>query len=152
MNHSPSPSASASSSGRSSAVPGRKSPVTPAPTGFLGSLQQLGDGLLAALQGRIQLFSAELQEEKLRLIQSFAWISAAIFAGAMALAFASLTFVYSMNGYARLAALAGLTLLYAGGFIAIVVMFRRHLARQPRPFADTLDELTTDRSCFRPKN
>jgi uncharacterized membrane protein YqjE len=124
----------------------------PAPSGFLGALQQLGDGLLAAVQGRIQLFSAELQEEKFRLIQSFVWISAAIFTGAMALAFASLTLVYALHEYARLAALAGLALLYAGVLIAIIVLFRRHLARQPRPFADTLRELDADRSCFRPKN
>ena len=124
----------------------------PAPAGFLGSLQQLGDGLLAAVQSRVEMFSAELQEEKFRLIQSFVWISAAIFTGAMALAFASLTLVYALHENARLAALAGLTLLYTGALIAILILFRRHLARQPRPFDDTLRELAADRSCFRPKH
>jgi hypothetical protein len=69
----------------------------------------------------------------------------------MARAFASLTFVYALHEYARLAALAGLTLLYAGVFIAVIVLFRRHLAREPRPFADSLRELAADRSCFRPR-
>jgi uncharacterized membrane protein YqjE len=124
----------------------------PAPTGFLGSLQQLGEGLLAAVQSRVELFSAELQEEKFRLIQSFIWISAAIFVGAMALAFASLTLVYALHESARLAALAGLALFYAGAFLAILFLFRRHLARQPRPFDDTRCELAADRTCFRPKH
>lgn len=125
---------------------------TPASTGFLGSLQQLGDTVISSVQTRIELLSAELQEEKFRLIQSFIWISAAVFVGAMALAFASLTLVYTFWQSARLVALAGLTLLYAGAFVIIIVMFRRHLARQPRPFADTLNELTTDRACFRAKS
>ena len=124
----------------------------PASTGFLGSLQQLGDQLVSAVQSRIELFSAELQEEKFRLIQNFVWISAAIFIGAMALTFASLTLVYALWETARLAALAGLALLYAGAFVAIIAMFRRHLAHQPRPFADTLQELAADRSCFRAEN
>ncbi len=126
--------------------------TAPASAGFLGSLQQLGDRLIAGLENRIKLFSAELQEEKYRLIQSFIWIGVAIFMGAMAVAFASLTVVCFFWDSARLAVLTGLTLLYGGGFVAIVVLFRRHLARQPRPFADTLRELADDRACFRAKN
>ena len=52
--------------------------------GFLGSLRKLGDSLLATVQERIGLFSIELQEEKLRLIQVFFWISAIVFAGILA--------------------------------------------------------------------
>ena len=39
-----------------------------------------------------------------------------------------------------LAVLGGLTVLYAGALLAIVIAFRRYLARQPRPFAATLQE------------
>jgi uncharacterized membrane protein YqjE len=124
----------------------------PAPNGFLGSLRQLGDGLLAALESRVQLFATELQEEKFRLLQSFIWISAAIFVGAMALTLASVTLVYALQENARLVALGGLTLVYTAACVAIIILFRRHLSRQPRPFADTLRELEADRSCFRPRN
>ncbi len=122
------------------------------PTGFLGSLRQLGDGLIASVENRLKLFAAELQEEKYRVIQTFIWISAAIFTAAMAVTFASLTLVYAFWESARLAALGGLTLVYLAGFIAIVLLFRRYLARQPRPFADTLHELSVDRSCFHSRN
>jgi uncharacterized membrane protein YqjE len=67
----------------------------------------------------------------------------------MAVTFASITLVYLLWDSARLAALVGLTLLYSGAVVAIVVAFRRHLARQPRPFAATLQELKTDRACIR---
>ena len=120
--------------------------------GILDSVRALADGLLATVQDRIELISVELQEEKYRLIQVFIWISAAVFAGMMAITFASITLVYLLWDSARLAALGGLTLLYTGAAVAIVVAFRRHLARQPRPFAATLDEIKVDRSCIRTEN
>ena len=124
----------------------------PAPTGLLGSFRVLGDGLLATVQDRLELFALELQEEKFRLIQTFFWISAAVFTGMMAITFASLTLVYLFWDSARLAVLGGLTLLYTGALVAIIVAFRRYLARQPNPFAATLSEFGEDRACIRPGN
>jgi uncharacterized membrane protein YqjE len=123
--------------------------ATPGPAGFLGSLRSLGDGLLASVQDRLQLFTVELQEEKFRLIQTFIWISAAVFTGMMAIAFASLTLVYLFWESARLAVLGGLTVLYAGALVVIIIAFRRYLARQPSPFAATLHEIGEDRACIR---
>ena len=128
-----------------------ESPSSTAP-GFLHSVRSLADSLLATVEDRIELISVELQEEKFRLIQVFIWISAAVFAAMMAITFASITLVYLLWDSARLAALGGLTLLYTGAAVVIVVAFRRHLARQPRPFAATLDEIKVDRSCIRTEN
>jgi uncharacterized membrane protein YqjE len=66
----------------------------------------------------------------------------------MALTFASLTLVYLFWDTARLAVLVGLTVVYAGAAVAIVLAFRRYLARQPRPFAATIEELREDRACI----
>ncbi|SDS13727.1 phage holin family protein [Opitutus sp. GAS368] len=122
---------------------------SPASPGLLGSFRTLGDALVATLQDRLELVSVELQEEKFRLIQIFVWISAAVFSGMMAITFASLTLVYYCWESARLAVLGGLALLYAGALVAIVVSLRRFLARQPKPFAATLQEIGEDRSCIR---
>ncbi len=122
---------------------------SPPPAGFMGALSALGDGLIASLQDRIELFSVELQEEKYRLIQTFIWISAAIFTGMIAITFASLTLVYLFWESARLAVLGGLTLFYAGALIAIILALRRYLSRQPSPFNATLQEIKEDRSCIR---
>src|SRR3954471_8353182 len=119
------------------------------PPGYLGSLRSLAAGVLAGAQERIELFSVELQEEKLRLIQSFIWISVIVFTAMMAITFASLGVVYLFWESARLVALGGLTLLYTGALASLVVAFRRFLARQPRPFAATLDALESDRTCIR---
>ena len=124
----------------------------PAPPGILDSLRALAGGLLGAAEERLGLFSIELQEEKLRLIQTFFWISAILFGGAMAVTFASLTLVYIFWEGSRAAVLGGLALAYAGGFIALVAGFRRHLARQPRVLSATLRELGMDRACITEKN
>jgi uncharacterized membrane protein YqjE len=124
---------------------------TPDPAGFLNSLRTLGDGLLGTLQDRIELFGMELQEEKFRLIQIFIWISAAIFTGMMAVTFASIALVYLFWESARLPVLIGLTVLYSAALVAIVLAFRRYLARQPAPFNDTLGEIGKDRECTRNK-
>ena len=122
--------------------------TTPGPSGFLSSLRSLGDGLLASVQDRIELVSIELREEKCRVIRTFVWVSAVVFLGAMAIVFASLTLVYLFWESARLAVLGGLTALFAGAFVVIVVAFRRHLARQPDPFSATQQELAEDRACI----
>jgi uncharacterized membrane protein YqjE len=124
-----------------------KSP--PAARGFAASLRALGDGVFASVQQRLELFSVELQEEKFRLIQTFIWISAAVFTGMMAVAFASLTLVYLFWEAARIAVLGGLALTYAGALVWIVIAFRAFLARQPNPFAATLHEIGEDRACIR---
>jgi len=124
-------------------------PETPVPAGFLASFRALGDVLLATVSDRLELFSLELQEEKFRLIRIFLWISAGIFAGMMAVTFASLTLVYLFWESARLAVLGGLALFYATALVAIIIAFRRFLARQPQPFAATLQEIKEDRACIR---
>ncbi len=126
-------------------------PTAPAPSGILGALRALGDGLLASAQERLALLALEVKEEKFRLIQTLVWIAAALFAGAMAIAFASLTLVYCFPAGARLAVLAGLTLFYLVALLALVGGLRRFLATQPEPFAATLQELAKDRACIPPK-
>ena len=127
-------------------------PETPAPVGFVASFRALGDVLLATVSDRLELFSLELQEEKFRLIRIFLWISAGIFAGMMAVTFASLTLVYLFWESARLAVLGGLALFYATALVAIIIAFRRFLTRQPQPFAATLQEIKEDRACIRTGN
>jgi uncharacterized membrane protein YqjE len=125
---------------------------TPSSDGFVRSFRVLGDGLLGVVQDRLQLLATELHEEKFRLIQIFIWISAAVFSGMMAITFASLALVFLFWEGARLTALLGLTVLYGGGLLVIVITFRRYLARQPRPFAATLGEIGEDRACIRPES
>ena len=80
------------------------------------------------------------------------WISAVVFTAAMTLTFASILVVYLFWESARIGVLIGLTGFYAAALVTLAFSFRRYLARQPRPFAETLQELKEDRSCMRNAN
>ena len=121
-------------------------------SGLLGSVRLLADNLLGSVHDRVELISIELQEEKQRLIQIFIWISVAIFSGMMAIAFASFTIVFLFWESARIAALGGLTLLYTAAAVATIVGLRKQMARQPKLFAASLQELKNDRACFPTEN
>jgi uncharacterized membrane protein YqjE len=124
-------------------------PAPPVSAGFIGSFRALGDGLLATVQDRLDLFSLELQEEKFRLIQTILWICAVVCTGMLAMTFVSIGLVYLFWESARLAVLGGLALGYAALFAATMVSFRRFLVRQPEPFLATRQELEKDRACIR---
>jgi len=127
-------------------------PTTSTTSGYISSLQSLGDGVLASVQARLELFTIELHEEKFRLVQSYLWISAVFFVGMMAITFGSLTLVYLFWDSARLAVLGGLTIFYSGMLAVLIIAIRGYLARQPKPFAATLQELGEDRACIRNEN
>ena len=120
--------------------------------GPLSALRGLADGLLGAVRERLELFSLELQEEKLRFFQALIWLSAAIFAAMLVIVFASLTLVYLFWDTARLQVLAGLTALYLTAFLLLVQRGRQALRERPRPFTATLAELGADQACIPPKN
>ncbi|HLP01519.1 MAG TPA: phage holin family protein [Opitutaceae bacterium] len=121
-------------------------------SGLFGSLRELGDGLLAGAQGRLELFSIELQEEKLRLLKTVVGVGAAVFLGMLAVVFTSLTVVFLFWETARLAVLGSLALFYAGALVVALLLLRRFFARQPSPFAATLHEFGKDRECIRNAN
>ncbi len=129
------------------AHPGLPSPPPPG-AGIVGALRRAGDQLIATVQDRLTLVSLELQEEKARLLRAHLWLSLALGAGLLALAFGSLTLVYLMWDYAPLATLLGLTALYTAVCVGLIAGLRSQLAREPRPFASSLDELTKDRTCL----
>lgn len=116
--------------------------------GLFGALHKLGENLFVILKARAELISLEVQEEKFRLVQIFVWISAVVFTAAMAVSFVSLTIVYFFWESARLAALGGLGAFFSLAFILILLAFRCYLAKQPEPFAATLEEINRDRECI----
>lgn len=79
-------------------------------------------------------------------------MAATVFAGAMAIVFATATVVYLLWNVAPLATLLSATAVFTAGVATLVWQTRRFIARQEKPFSATLGELEKDRSCFRPAN
>lgn len=119
------------------------------PAAYLEALRRLGDSALANIQDRMGLLAVELHEEKCSLIRTFIWISVIVFTGMMVVVFASLMLVYLFWESARLAVLGCLTLFYGAALVLMILAFLRHLRRQSKPFAATLEELEEDRACIR---
>ncbi|HLP26657.1 MAG TPA: phage holin family protein [Acidobacteriota bacterium] len=127
------------------------SDVTSAPRGILASLRKLADGLLAIVGDHVALIAVELEEEKLRLIRTLLWISAAIVTGVMTLAMISATLIYLFWEKGALAVILVLTALHGLLFLFALLGLRRVLYRQPAVFSATLEEIAEDRSCLRDK-
>jgi uncharacterized membrane protein YqjE len=124
----------------------------PVSGGLLGSLRGLADTVIVSARERLELLGLELQEEKLRFVQSLIWIAAAVFTAMLAITFASITIVFLFWETARLAVLIGLTTFYAIAFGWVLWKCRDYLTRQPRPFDATLNELQKDSACIRPRS
>jgi uncharacterized membrane protein YqjE len=117
----------------------------PGSSGLLGSLRSFADGLLGSVHDRVELLSLEL-------IQTCLWITAIVLLSLLTIVFGSFALVVWLWETSRLTAIVGLAGVYLVGTIAAVVLFKRFLARQPPPFAATLNELKHDRACIRPEN
>ncbi len=100
----------------------------PAPRGALESLRSLGRRSLGLVQNRLELFSVELEEQKLRLIRVLMLTAAAIFLGNTALLVISATIVILAGERARLGVLIALCVIFLGGAIWAALVLRKEFA------------------------
>jgi uncharacterized membrane protein YqjE len=125
--------------------------MNPTPTtsgGWLESLRRIGASSAALVRSRFELFTVELQEEKLRLLNLLIWfgLAAAIGVGGVFVAMIALAFwLWTTAGYAGLIGLAAGSLAVAGG---IIWSIRRKLQTGPTPFAQTVAEFRKDGECL----
>jgi len=120
--------------------------VSGAPSGGLsGAIARLGESALGLVRTRIELAALEFSEEQERRKEQLLLLGVAAIAFAFAL-FAASAFVvaYYWESY-RLAALAGVTILYL--LIGVAALWRMEAQGRTtrRPFAATLAELERDR-------
>lgn len=124
----------------------------PPPAGILESLRRLGRTGVAALQNRLELFSVELEEQKVRVVRLLVLAGAAIFLGNTALLTISATIVVVVGESARVPVLIGLSLLYLAAAIWAVLALRKELRSAPPPFRETISELKKDTEWLIPPN
>lgn len=126
--------------------------MDPSPTNQgeqLGPLRRIGGSLLALARSRLELFTVELQEEKLRVLNLLVWlgVAAALGVAGIIIAMSALTFwVWAAAGYAGLVGLAVITL---AGAAVILSVIRYKVRTGPTPFAHTVNEFKKDAECLR---
>jgi uncharacterized membrane protein YqjE len=119
-----------------------------APPGLFASLRRLLQHSVELAEVRLELFATELQQEKLRLLESLAWLALALLAFAIGLVLLSVFIVMLFDRPHRLAALGGVVLAYfAGAWVAWRVA-RAKGQGSGKPFEASLSELRRDRAAL----
>lgn len=124
----------------------------PNPGGWLESLRRMGDSFLALVRGRFELFTVELQEEKLRLLNLLLWIGLAValvFAGVFVTIVALAFWLWTVAGYLGLILLAVVCFAVAASIVAGI---RKKIHAGSMPFAQTVAEFRKDAECWPKKN
>ena len=111
-------------------------------------LRRLLDSALALVQNRFQLFTVELQEEKIRFFDLLLRVVAVAALGAMTLITATALVVVWFWDTPPVAVLAIVTLLYGLAAAGVGYGLKQRLQRGPPPFAGTLAELEKDQECL----
>lgn len=124
----------------------------PGSDGWLESLRRISESFLALVRGRFELFTVELQEEKLRLLNLLLWLgialaigTAGLFIGLAALAL----WLWEIAGYAGL---IGLSLVAMAVAVGLLWGLRRKIRTDPHPFTETVAEFKKDGECLQRKN
>ena len=120
--------------------------------GWQHSIRRAGDTLLGLAQNRFELFTVELQEEKLRALDVIVWLVVAlalIVAGLLVVLGALALYLWRVAGFLGLIGLALVTL---GAGAALLRKIHNQIRNGPSPFAQCLDEFRKDRECLRDGN
>ena|SRR5687767_1154487 len=120
--------------------------------GVLASVRRMAETALRTAQNRIELFAAELQEEKSWLIATLLWAAAAIFFCGLAILFVVGTAIYFAPESVRPWLLGGFSVLFIYIAVNALVGLRRCLRDKPPPMADTLGELKKDLDWIRSRD
>jgi uncharacterized membrane protein YqjE len=118
------------------------------PPGFFASLRRVLAGSAELAEVRIKLFATELQEEKLRLLESLAWLAVSLLALGVALVLLSVFVVMLFGEQHRLAALGVIIVLYLVGAGAAWRIARARRRAGGPPFEASLAELRRDRAAL----
>lgn len=119
--------------------------------GFLKSARSIIDSGLGLVQTRLELFSAELQEERVRFFRTILYAAALVTMGVTALILFTVTIIFAFGESLRLAAMGGLTVVYALGTVLLYRKLHNQLHKH-RPLSATLDEIKRDREAFQARN
>jgi uncharacterized membrane protein YqjE len=116
--------------------------------GLFASLRRILDSGLALAQNRFQLFTVELQEEKIRFIDLLLRVAAVVVLSFMTLIAVTAMVVVWLWDTSPVAVLAIVTLVYGLTAAGIGYSLQQRLQRGPPSFAATLAEFKKDGECL----
>jgi uncharacterized membrane protein YqjE len=122
-----------------------EAPHAARPEGLAGSLRRLGRSLLAVLQTRFEILSADIAEERFNLVRVAVVALGALFCFQVGVFLAVLFVVLAASDQNRLAVIGGVALVLLLAAAGAVLWLRHWLKTRPPLFAATIAELRKDR-------
>lgn len=113
--------------------------------GLFDSLKVLTATLIAIAHTRLELFSTELEEERVRLSSMLGWTLVALFCAGLGVVLATLFVVFALWDTHWLWALGIPAILFLLGAALAWLVVRGKARAKPRLFAASLTELSKDR-------
>jgi uncharacterized membrane protein YqjE len=120
-------------------------------TGLLDSLRHLVSTMIETLQNRIELASAEIEEEGARMANLLLLAAAGFYCLTIGLVFAGMFIIIALWDSYRLWAVGGLTLFFVGGALVLWLVFRSRYKSRPRFLSATVAEFRKDRDMLEPR-
>jgi len=121
-------------------------------SGFTGVAGRYGGIATQILQDRLELLALELREAKVRFVQALLLACMAVVFSLLGLLLLILAVLYILPPEWRLYWIAGTAVASILTGTALFIVLCRHLGRKPLAFAQSMDELKKDASCFSTKN
>lgn len=116
----------------------------PSPRGIFGSIKNLAGRLVALVEGRAELFAAELEEEIARLVGVLMWGLVGIMCAVIGLSFLAVTVLLMVPGDARAWVAGALTLLFFAAATLGGLSIKKIVSTKARIFDASLNELEKD--------
>jgi uncharacterized membrane protein YqjE len=115
---------------------------------LLGSLRTLATIFIEVLATRLEIFTVELMEERLRLAKILLWSALTAFFAGLVVVFLSFLVIAGNWDEHRIAALVGIVIFHAVLGTGAGLMLFRQLGRKSRLFSTSLQELHKDESAL----
>jgi uncharacterized membrane protein YqjE len=116
--------------------------------GYFASLRRLAAGAAELAEVRLELFATELQQEKLRVLESLLWLAVSVLAIGVGLVLLAVFVVTLVEERYRLAALGVVVLVCFGVAWAAWRVSRARMQGDGPPFEASIAELRRDRAAL----
>ncbi len=113
--------------------------------GIVQSLRNLAGTLVALLRTRFELLAAELEEERVRLLELLFWAAGALIFLAVGVLLLVVFLVAVFWDSYRIAAIVVLAGIFFAIGVAMAMGVRNRMRARPRMFSASLDELARDK-------
>lgn len=114
----------------------------------MDSVRQLGAGLIALAQTRLELVTTEISADIHRAVSTLIWVLAALFFGGLTVVMLAITLILAVPDERRVTVAALTVVIFVATAVIAGATVRSRLRSRPRLLGATIDELRRDREAL----